>query len=1842
MKHNMGNENVNGASQLVFKYAAVFYIFIFLCFSVSLLKVASVITIYAQQDKLTASDAAAGDRFGDSVSISGDYAIVGAYADASSQGSAYIFKRSGETWTEIKKLTASDAAAGDRFGDEVAISGNYAIVGAYANADAGAFSGSAYVFYKDQGGVDNWGEVKKLTASDAAASDVFGFNVSIDGEYAVVGAHQNDDGGSLSGSAYVFYKDQGGVDNWGEVKKIIASDDAAGDHFGDDVSISGSVIVVGAWGDSSFAGSAYVFYKDYGGLNNWGQYKKITASDAAASDFFGDSISISGDYVVVGAIGNDDVGSDSGSAYVFQKGDFETWGQIKKLTASDIADSDNFGVDVSISGEYVVVGAYKNDDVGSDSGSAYIFYKDEGSVDNWGEQTKITADDAADSDFFGWSVSISGDYANVGAYGNDDDGALSGSSYIFYTAPSNAAPSATTLTPSQTTADIVMVTTTIADTDGDLTSSTFQYSINGIDWTNATIGDVTQNEALDGVVTSTGSIQDIDTDTDADNSVDLTIEWMVSTDLPNTATNTAQIRMTPNDGTTDGTTQTSAVFSIDTATPSPALDALTINTTSTTSVILNLSTTTDDNFSEYIIYYSTSTPVTTTSTELSSSTFSYFASSTWEGNVTTTLSSLTTNTLYYVGLWAYDSFGNSTSTASELSFYTLTPNPTNFATTSLTSSTVDFYVDSFDNFASGTSGYYFDLALFGGASVTTTGWTTSSNMWSLDSLTPNTRYTASVNYRNGDGVLAATSTLNFYTLAEVPGASTLADPTNTTVDITVNAGNNPAATEFALYNVTDSTYIDGSGDASGTVVWNTATVWGTITANDLTPNTNYEFYVKARNASEIETAFGSSATAYTAAGTPTSVTASVSGSDVTVSWSGTAAAYWVEDNSDSTRNSGWITATTYTFSGLSNGAYTFKVKGKNAEDTETVYVSASAVQVSVGGGGSTDSGDGSTDDSNDSDCSTVEECNEEIEEDAVGWIKINNGDLQTDSHTVTLDIHHDTANLYRVVEALDFQDCSAEGVFTGGFTFFNGPDRTRPFTFSDGPGDKKICVKFYISGKGTTAPYTAAINVIGDEEEVEEIIPHPCADSPPNILKIQPYNVGNVPIDGSGTMDLVKNSRSGNIDITFQTCKEATLYMKYISDEPFSDENLGEWIGSTKPIWNGRFPTLRLGHSALGLYNSIRFKLYDFPDVIYMRYGVKAPLASAALASVDPNNPDILFGDTIQIGTNPVTTVDQCTENPDLYICSGDHDEDGIIDGQDNCPSHANADQLDTDDDGLGDVCDECVDDATNTCGDTDKDKILDDYDNCLNTPNFDQLDTDSDGLGDVCDEDIDNDSILNLSDNCPLIPNADQLDTDGDGIGDVCDIQNSVCNNKIKEGDEECDTYAPEGFYCNLSCELVETEEESVCGNSTVEAGETCDDGNLISGDGCSSVCLWESVEEDVVEDNGEGEEGDESSGEADSGGTENAQGNGSNGSDNTSGSFFTNIGNGVVDTFKKIRETVANIIPEQVKEMALQTVEAIRKVIDNPQVEEVNEKIIVPAIATAGVANVAVGFQLPNIFAFLRYIFGQPLLALRRRKQKKWGIVYDAFTKQPVGLAMVRILDAQTKKVVRSQVTDAQGRYYLMLDAGEYTIEVVKTGFSGFSEYLKNKGEDAKYINLYHGESFEIKEESGELNYNIPLDAQSMSAGTKQILRDYTSKVLHYGVGLSGVVITAISFIISPNAIVLAFFFFHLLLFSVAYMFGHKSLKGGWGTVTIEGGVKKLGKVIVRVFDAEYDKLVGTGVTDRKGRYAVLVGPSTYYATYEKEGFKEKKSDTIDLSSRKTDGMGGIIGRDEKLEKE
>ena len=391
-------------------------------------------TVWTEQQKLVAFDGAAADEFGSSVSVSGDTVAAGTPNEdnggGTDAGSVYVFVRAGTTWTLQQKVLAPDGAAFDHFGSATSSSGDTLVAAAPGDDNT---KGSAYVFVR-VGSV--WTLQQKLVALDGVAGDLFGSSVSQSGETVLVGARGDDTPIALdAGSAYVWVRSGA---TWSEQQKLLGSEVAAsGDGLGYSVSLSGDTVVVGAPQDFTpaglLAGSAYVFVRSG---TVWTEQQKLFASDGAPVDAFGESVSVSGDTLVVGARqGDSPAGADTGSAYVFVRTG-TIWTEQQKLFASDATNADRFGVAASISGDTVVVGAPNDDNAGGiDAGSAYVFVRS-GTV--WTEQQKLLASDGAAGDFFSTSISLSADTVVGGAPGDDNVGGTSaGAAYVFVRSGTN-------------------------------------------------------------------------------------------------------------------------------------------------------------------------------------------------------------------------------------------------------------------------------------------------------------------------------------------------------------------------------------------------------------------------------------------------------------------------------------------------------------------------------------------------------------------------------------------------------------------------------------------------------------------------------------------------------------------------------------------------------------------------------------------------------------------------------------------------------------------------------------------------------------------------------------------------------------------------------------------------------------------------------------------------------------------------------------------------------------------------------------------------------------------------------------------------------------------------------------------------------------------------------------------------------------------------------------------------------------------------------------------------------------------------------------------------------------
>ncbi len=381
-----------------------------------------------EQVKITPTPTQSGDEFGFSISLFDNTLLAGAPLrdeSASDSGAAFIFDQEmSGTWTQVKKLVPSDLAASDNFGWAVALAKDTAIVGSKADDDGATTSGSAYIFQRNQGGLNNWGQVTKLHASDPALYDQFGYAVAISESTAVVGAWPKDGaGGDRAGAVYIFEKELGGPNAWGQAAKLTASDSTGYELFGYSVAISGDSILVGAPADDNFGtkiGAAYMFQRDPDELGGWRQTQKILPTDSVALNKFGGAVSLSGGTAVIGAEWDNGNGARSGAAYVFDQDDLnpDDWNEVVKLAPNDGAAGDYFGISSTVSGDVAVIGAWQDDDSGIASGSVYVFRRDAGGENQWGQIGKVVGFDSSSFNYFGNSVTVSGNTAVAGAYGN--------------------------------------------------------------------------------------------------------------------------------------------------------------------------------------------------------------------------------------------------------------------------------------------------------------------------------------------------------------------------------------------------------------------------------------------------------------------------------------------------------------------------------------------------------------------------------------------------------------------------------------------------------------------------------------------------------------------------------------------------------------------------------------------------------------------------------------------------------------------------------------------------------------------------------------------------------------------------------------------------------------------------------------------------------------------------------------------------------------------------------------------------------------------------------------------------------------------------------------------------------------------------------------------------------------------------------------------------------------------------------------------------------------------------------------------------------------------------------
>ena len=331
-------------------------------------------------------------------------------------------------------------------------------------------------------------------------------------------------------------------------------------------------------------------------------------------------------------------------------------------------------------------------------------------------------------------------------------------------------------------------------------------------------------------------------------------------------------------------------------------------------------------------------------------------------------------------------------------------------------------------------------------------------------------------------------------------------------------------------------------------------------------------------------------------------------------------------------------------------------------------------------------------------------------------------------------------------------------------------------------------------------------------------------------------------------------------------------------------------------------------------------------------------------------------------------------------------------------------------------------------------------------------------------------------------------------------------------------------------------------------------------------------------------------------------------------------------------VAETVLGVVLDSpVVEVIEESLEIIR---DLPGAQEAAE-ISIPALAVTAGASVVVLYIAFDFLPFLQYLFTAPILFFWRRRRKEYGVIYNAISKTPIDLAVVRLFQltkedeakGKSGRLVKSRVTDKGGRYFFLVHPGRYRITATKAGFQFPTEYLQGELVDGSYLDLYHGEVIEVTSANAVVTANVPLDpsqADKYQAPASVMWRKRL-RVLQHVVAAVGVIAALVFAVIRPTPFSIGMIVIQVVIYLLARRLAKPHKPISWGIVTNKETGRPLSRVAARIFEPKYNKLLETQVTDSKGRYAFMLGPNEYYAMFEKSGFHSKEITPIDYSQTK-----------------
>ena len=319
------------------------------------------------------------------------------------------------------------------------------------------------------------------------------------------------------------------------------------------------------------------------------------------------------------------------------------------------------------------------------------------------------------------------------------------------------------------------------------------------------------------------------------------------------------------------------------------------------------------------------------------------------------------------------------------------------------------------------------------------------------------------------------------------------------------------------------------------------------------------------------------------------------------------------------------------------------------------------------------------------------------------------------------------------------------------------------------------------------------------------------------------------------------------------------------------------------------------------------------------------------------------------------------------------------------------------------------------------------------------------------------------------------------------------------------------------------------------------------------------------------------------------------------------------------------AKVVSQKALASAKDAVKNANEFVNNPIVKETTKDVVAPVVAGAAAVSATTAVGASQFILYLRFLFTQPILVLFRRKRKGWGVIYNSLTKMPLDLVTVRLLDAESKRVMQTKVTDKEGRFAFLPAPGKYLIDLKQGGFKFPTDFFLNFKEDHAFLDLYHGEIIEVKEKGAVITPNIPLDPLGEELPIKKIIWQLILRRFQHTFALVSLILAVVFVLITPGLLTEILLGVQVIFYGLFLRLAYPRRPKSWGIVYNEQNKNPLERAVVRIFDMQYNKLLETQITDNKGRYSFLVGRNKYYVLFEKLGFDKKQSETVDLQNYK-----------------